>query len=127
MPDASSKAHGLMSPLDGIRVLDVSRFLAGPYAGWILAELGANVIKVEDPDRPDEARSVGPFFVEDQSLYFAALNSGKRSLAVRLRESEGRALFLDLVRTADVVLDNHKPGVMDRLGLGHACLLYTSD
>ena len=122
MPDASSEPHGVMSPLEGIRVLDVTRFLAGPYAGWILAELGADVIKVEDPDRPDEARSVGPFFVQDQSLYFAALNSGKRSLAVRLRESEGRALVLDLVRTADVVLDNHKPGVMDRLGLGHEVL-----
>lgn len=108
----------LLSPLEGIRVLDVSRFLAGPYAAWVLAELGADVIKVEDPDRPDEARSVGPFFVGEQSLYFAALNGGKRSLAVRMRESQGRALLLELVRGVDVVLDNHKPGVMEKLGLG---------
>jgi crotonobetainyl-CoA:carnitine CoA-transferase CaiB-like acyl-CoA transferase len=118
----TAAGSGLESPLEGVRVLDVSRFLAGPYAGWILAELGADVIKVEDPDRPDEARSVGPFFVDDQSLYFAALNSGKRSLSLRLRSSEGRELFLELVGTADVVLDNHKPGVMDRLGLGHEAL-----
>lgn len=109
---------GLLSPLEGIRVLDVSRFLAGPYAAWVLAELGADVIKVEDPDRPDEARSVGPFFVGEQSLYFAALNGGKRSLAVRMREPQGRAVLLELVRGVDVVLDNHKPGVMEKLGLG---------
>lgn len=113
---------GSACPLEGVRVLDVSRFLAGPYAGWILAELGADVIKVEDPDRPDEARSVGPFYQNDQSLYFAALNSGKRSLSLRLRRPEGRELFLDLARLADVVLDNHKPGVMERLGLGSEAL-----
>ena len=122
MSENSLHASGLLSPLEGIRVLDVSRFLAGPYAAWVLAELGADVIKVEDPDRPDEARSVGPFFVQNQSLYFAALNGGKRSLAVRMRSSEGRELLLDLVRGVDVVLDNHKPGVMEKLGLGHDAL-----
>src|SRR5688500_9803067 len=122
MPEPGNEIGAVVSPLEGIRVLDVSRFLAGPYAGWILAARGADVVKVEDPDRPDEARSVGPYFVNDQSLYFAALNSGKRSAAVRLREPAGRELFLDLVRTADVVLDNHKPGVMDRLGLGPTVL-----
>lgn len=111
------------TPLAGVRVLDVTRFLAGPYAGWILAELGADVIKVEDPDRPDEARTVGPFFQGEQSLYFAALNSGKRSLSLRLRSREGRELFMDMVGSVDVVLDNHKPGVMDRLGLGTETLL----
>ena len=122
MGGAAQPVPGLLSPLEGIRVLDVSRFLAGPYAAWVLAELGADVIKVEDPDRPDEARSVGPFFLNDQSLYFAALNGGKRSLAIRLRESQGRALLLELVRGVDVVLDNHKPGVMEKLGLGPEAL-----
>ncbi|MGH3386209.1 MAG: CaiB/BaiF CoA transferase family protein [Nocardioidaceae bacterium] len=108
----------MTSPLEGVRVLDLSRFLAGPYASWVLSELGADVVKVEDPDRPDEARTIGPFFQHGQSLYFAALNSGKRSLAVRLRTPSGRELLRDLVRTVDVVLDNHKPGVMEQLGLG---------
>lgn len=106
-------------PLSGIRVLDVSRFLAGPYAGWILAELGADVIKVEDADRPDEARSVGPYFVGEQSLYFASLNGGKRSLALRLRSDEGREALRRVAATVDVVLDNNKPGVIDKFGLGH--------
>lgn len=66
--DSPGADSGMLSPLEGIRVLDVSRFLAGPYAAWVLAELGADVIKVEDPDRPDEARSVGPFFIGEQSL-----------------------------------------------------------
>lgn len=115
---APPRAPAVVAPLEGVRVLEVSRFLAGPYAGWILAELGADVVKVEDSERPDEARSVGPYFAGDLSLYFAALNGGKRSLALRLRSPEGRALFLELARDADVVLDNHKPGTMDRLGLG---------
>jgi crotonobetainyl-CoA:carnitine CoA-transferase CaiB-like acyl-CoA transferase len=109
-------------PLEGIRVLDVSRFLAGPYAAWVLAELGADVVKLEDPDRPDEARSVGPYFHGEQSLYFAALNTGKRSLAVRFRKPEGRDLVRKLLREVDVVLDNNRPGVMDDLGLGAADL-----
>jgi formyl-CoA transferase len=108
----------LQRPLAGVRVLDITRFLAGPYATWVLAELGADVIKVEDPDRPDEARAVGPHFLGEQSLYFAALNSGKRSLAVRLRRPDGRDLLRRLVHNVDVVVDNHRPGVMERLGLG---------
>ena len=104
-------------PLAGIRVLDVTRFLAGPYATMILAELGAEVIKVEDPARPDEARSVGPYFQNGYSLYFAALNAGKRSLAVSLSSDRGRRLALAVAGTCDVVLDNNKPGVMAKLGL----------
>ena len=122
MPEARSADGAVFTPLEGVRILDVSRFLAGPYAAWILAELGADVIKVEDVDRPDEARFVGPYFQGEQSLYFAALNSGKRSLALRLRTEEGRAALLDVVRSVDVVLDNHKPGVMERLGLGYDAL-----
>lgn len=118
--------QALKAPLRGVKVLDVSRFLAGPYAGWILAELGADVIKVEDAGRPDEARSVGPYFVGDQSLYFAALNSGKRSLAVQLGSPQGRDVVLRLAQEADVVLDNNKPGVMDKLGLGAEVLAETN-
>lgn len=109
-------------PLEGVRVLDVTRFLAGPYASMILAELGADVIKLEDPDRPDEARSVGPYFQHGHSLYFAALNAGKRSVAVRTSTEEGRSVVRALALTCDVVLDNNKPGVMTKIGLGTAQL-----
>jgi crotonobetainyl-CoA:carnitine CoA-transferase CaiB-like acyl-CoA transferase len=111
-----------MGPLAGIRVLDFCHFLAGPYATLALADLGADVIKVEDPDHPDEARSVGPCWQEGYSLYFASLNWGKRSFAARLATDEGRAAVLDLARTADAVLDNFRPGVMAKLGLDHDSL-----
>lgn len=111
-----------MAPLDGIRVLELCHFLAGPYAGLVLADLGAEVLKVEDPSHPDDARSMGPHFQGDQSLYFLALNSGKRSIGVRLASEEGRAVVEDLVRNADVVLDNFRPGVLAKFGLDHDAL-----
>jgi crotonobetainyl-CoA:carnitine CoA-transferase CaiB-like acyl-CoA transferase len=109
-------------PLAGLLVLDLCHFLAGPYATLALADLGADVIKVEDPDHPDEARRVGPVFRGADSVYFMSLNWGKRSLGVRLADPQGHALVLDLVRRADVVVDNYKPGVMAKLGLDHASL-----
>jgi crotonobetainyl-CoA:carnitine CoA-transferase CaiB-like acyl-CoA transferase len=109
-------------PLAGLLVLDLCHFLAGPYATLALADLGAGVIKVEDPDHPDEARRVGPVFQGDESVYFMSLNWGKRSLGVRLTDPAGHAVVLDLVRRADIVIDNYKPGVMAKLGLDHASL-----
>jgi crotonobetainyl-CoA:carnitine CoA-transferase CaiB-like acyl-CoA transferase len=106
-----------MAPLDGIRVLELCHFLAGPYAGLVLADLGADVLKIEDPSHPDDARSMGPYFQGDQSLYFLALNSGKRSVGIRLASAEGRAVVADLVRDADVVIDNYRPGVLAKFGL----------
>ena len=109
--------------LEGLRVLDLTHFLAGPYCTLILADLGADVIKIEDPDHPDEARSMPPHFVGGESLYFLSLNWGKRSAAVRLGTPEGRARFLELVPRADVVVDNYRPGVMRKLGLDHEALI----
>jgi len=103
-------------------VLEFTHFLAGPYAGTILADFGAQVIKVEDIAHPDEARGVGPHFVGDQSLYYLALNWGKRSLGVNLSKPSGQRLVLQLAATADAVLDNYRPGVMAKLGLDHAAL-----
>jgi crotonobetainyl-CoA:carnitine CoA-transferase CaiB-like acyl-CoA transferase len=111
-----------IAPLAGVRVLDLCHFLAGPYATLVLADLGADVIKIEDPTRPDEARSLGPYFKDGQSLYFAALNWGKRSFSACLSRPEGREAVLDLACTADVVVDNFRPGVTARLGLDHAAL-----
>jgi crotonobetainyl-CoA:carnitine CoA-transferase CaiB-like acyl-CoA transferase len=109
-------------PLAGVRVLDFCHFLAGPYAALALADLGADVIKVEDPGHPDEARRVGPCFDGDESVYFRSLNWAKRSVGLRLATAEGRAVALDLVADADVVLDNYRPGVMAKLGLDHETL-----
>ena len=109
-------------PLAGIRILDFCHFLAGPYATMVLGELGAEIIKIEDSDRLDEARSLGPFLEDGQSLYFSSLNWGKRSFGVRFADAETRAVIRDLVRSAEVVVDNFRPGVMAKLGLDHASL-----
>ncbi len=126
-PDASTSPGRLAAErggaLGGVRVLDLGHFIAGPYAATILADLGADVIKVEDPDRIDDARRTGPHFQNGESVYFLSLNWGKRSLAVRMSSDRGRALMLDLARSADVVLDNFKPGVMAKLGLDHDALI----
>lgn len=104
-------------PLAGVRVLDFCHFLAGPYATLILAELGADVIKVEDPGHPDEARLMGPYFQDGQSLYFAALNRGKRSVSAAMRRPWGQRVVRDLLASADVAVDNFRPGVMATFGL----------
>lgn len=107
--------------LAGLRVLDLTWVLAGPYASMILADLGADVIKVERPPHGDVARTTGPF-VADESVYFQSINRGKRSIAIDLRSEAGKALFLDLVAAVDVVMENFTAGTMDRLGLGYEAL-----
>lgn len=110
-------------PLEGIRVIDFTRLLAGPYATMTLAELGADVIKVEIPDVGDETRTWGPPFVEETSAYFHAVNRGKRSVVLDLREAEGRDAAFRLMETADIVVENFRPGVADRLGIGADAVL----
>ena len=121
-PDASSSAASPQDTatrlLDGLRVLDLTRILAGPYCTMILADLGADVVKVERPGDGDEARSFGPFLPSGNSAYFAGLNRGKCSIALDLKQSEDRDTFLALVRRADVLVENFRPGVMDGLDCG---------
>ena len=105
------------APLAGVRVLDLSRVLAGPFCSMILADLGADVIKVEELGRGDGTRTIPPL-VGGESHYFLAVNRNKRSLALDLKRPEGRDLALRLAARADVLLENFRPGVMDRLGLG---------
>jgi crotonobetainyl-CoA:carnitine CoA-transferase CaiB-like acyl-CoA transferase len=109
-------------PLAGMRVLDLARVLAGPYAAMLLADLGAEVIKVERPETGDDTRSWGPPFAgpEDgrQSTYFLSVNRGKRSVTIDLKDPAERGFVADLVRWADVLVENFRPGVMERLGLG---------
>ena len=108
-------------PLTDLLVLDVTRVLAGPFAGMVLADLGADVIKVEMPGRGDDARGFGPF-ANGVSAYFASVNRGKKSLTLDLRAPAGRDLFLRLADKADVVIENFRPGVMARLGLDYPSL-----
>ena len=111
------------APLDGVRVVDLSRVLAGPYATMVLADLGADVVKVERPGQGDETRSWGPPYAsEDVAAYFLAVNRSKRSVALDLKQPEGRALALDLCARADVVIENFRPGTAARLGLDAAAV-----
>ncbi|WP_134740889.1 CoA transferase [Nocardioides sp. 503] len=104
-------------PLEGLRVLDFTRVLAGPYATMTLAELGADVVKIEMPGVGDETRAWGPPFVDDSSAYFHAINRGKRSVVLDLTTEEGREHAYGLMATADIVVENFRPGVTHRLGI----------
>jgi CoA:oxalate CoA-transferase len=108
-------------PLNGVRVLDLTWALSGPYGTMILADLGADVIKVERPPAGDIARENGPF-VADVSSYFFSINRGKRSITLNLKHDEGKRLLRALVRQVDVLTENFVPGTMDRLGLGYEVL-----
>jgi crotonobetainyl-CoA:carnitine CoA-transferase CaiB-like acyl-CoA transferase len=105
-------------PLDGMRVVDVTTSIAGPFCAEILSALGADVIKVERPDTGDDGRSWGPPFWNGESAMFLSVNAGKRSLAVSLRDERGRAVLSRLAERADVFLQSLRPGLVDRLGLG---------
>jgi crotonobetainyl-CoA:carnitine CoA-transferase CaiB-like acyl-CoA transferase len=106
-------------PLEGVRVLDLTRVLAGPLGTMVLGDLGADVVKIERPGSGDDLRSWGPPWTEDhESVYFVAVNRNKRSVALDLKSAEGRDVFLRLVREADVVVENFRPGTMQGLGLG---------
>ena len=107
--------------LSGLRVLDLTRVLAGPFATSILADLGANVIKIESPKSPDGLRSTPPF-VNGVSNHFMNINRNKQSLALDLRTDRGKELFMDLVRDADVVVENYRPGIIAKMGLGYEAL-----
>ena len=107
----------MSGPLSNLLVVDLSRVLAGPYATMVLADLGAQVIKVEHPDGGDDSRRFGPF-IGGYSAYFASINRGKRSIALDLKADDDRRIFEALLARADVLVDNYRPGVMARLGYG---------
>ena len=112
-------------PLAGIRVVEVGNFMAVPFCGMQLADLGAEVIKVENPRGGDLTRATGPF-IGGESSNFVRLNRNKRSVALDLKSDAGKALFRRLAASADVVIENLRPGTMDALGLGHAVLAHES-
>jgi crotonobetainyl-CoA:carnitine CoA-transferase CaiB-like acyl-CoA transferase len=109
-------------PLAGVRVLDLSRVLAGPYATMVLGDLGADVLKVEHPERGDDTRQWGPPFVGDESTYFLSINRNKRSLGADLKSPDGLERIKRLAAGADVVIENWKRGALEKLGLGYGAL-----
>jgi len=114
---------GSLRPLDGIRVLTVENFLAGPFCSMWLADAGAEVVKIESPDGGDFARSTEPVKVDsegrDRGLSFLRSNRNKKSVTLDLKRPEGKAMFIELARHADIVVENLRPGAMDRLGIGY--------
>ncbi|MFH1560287.1 MAG: CaiB/BaiF CoA-transferase family protein [Chloroflexota bacterium] len=108
----------MLGPLNGIVVLDLTHVLAGPFAAMILADLGAQVIKIEEPDIGDRSRDSGPF-IDGESSYFMSINRGKLGMTLDLSKARGKELFLQMVDRADVVLENFLPGAMKRLGLDY--------
>ncbi len=125
MPDQESDATPgpapWPGPLQGVKVLDFTRVLAGPAASLALADLGAEVIKIEPPGTGDETRSFPPFR-DGESHYYLANNRGKKSIVIDLKSEEGLALARDLAAKCDILVENYRPGVMDRLGLGYDTL-----
>ncbi|MGB7605877.1 MAG: CoA transferase [Lutisporaceae bacterium] len=112
--------------LDNVVVLDLTRVLAGPYCTMMLADLGAEVIKIEIPGKGDDTRSFGPF-QNGESLYYANVNRNKKGITLNLKNEEGKKIFLEMVKHADVVVENYRPGVMDKLGLGYEELSKVND
>jgi crotonobetainyl-CoA:carnitine CoA-transferase CaiB-like acyl-CoA transferase len=109
------------SALGGIRVIDMTRVLAGPYCTLLLGDMGAEIIKIEVPGHGDDSRKYPPF-IGTESAYFMNLNRNKKSLTLNLKNEKGKAVFLDLVKCADVVIENFRPGTLDDLGVGYAKL-----
>src|SRR3954453_3446033 len=109
-------------PLAGVRILDLTRVVSGPFCTMLLGDLGADVVKVEEPDRGDESRTYGPPFQGGESAYFLSVNRNKRGIALDLKSDEGRATALELAARAGVVVENFRPGTLGRLGLGWEAL-----
>ena len=113
--------------LENLTVLDLTRVLAGPFCTMMLADMGANVIKIEVPKGGDDTRSYPPFRAENlngerESVYFANINRNKKGITLNLKAPEGKEIFKELVKKADIVVENYRPGVMDKLGLGYDVL-----
>ncbi len=113
--------------LENLTILDLTRVLAGPFCTMMLADMGANVIKIEIPNGGDDTRAYPPFREQNlngerESLYFANMNRNKKGVTLNLKSPEGKAIFKELVKRADVVVENYRPGVMDKLGLGYDML-----
>jgi len=111
-----------MTPLEGLTVLDLTRVLSGPYCTMLLADMGARVIKIEQPGKGDDTRGWGPPFVEGESAYFLSINRNKESVTLDFKRPEGRAILNRLIATSDVLVENFRPGTLAKLGLDYQTL-----
>ncbi|XP_050418065.2 succinate--hydroxymethylglutarate CoA-transferase isoform X2 [Patella vulgata] len=109
-----------MGPLSGLRVLDISRVLAGPYCAMILGDLGAEIIKLEIPGKGDDTRSFGPPFCGTETAYFFSVNRNKKSIAVDMKQKEGATIVKELAKQSDVLIENYIPGKLSKMGLGYS-------
>ncbi len=107
----------MVRPLEGIKVLDLSRALAGPYCTMMLADMGAEVIKVEMPGRGDDSRSWGPPFLNGESAYFMSVNRNKKSITLNLKNEKAIEIIHTLIKQSDILIENFRPGTMEKLGL----------
>ncbi len=105
--------------LEGIRVLDLTTFMSGPYASMVLGDLGAEVIKIEEPGSGDASRQIPPYFHEGESLYYISLNRNKKGVTLNLNTEQGKSLFYGLAKKADIVLENFRPGITQKLGVNY--------
>ena len=108
-----------MRPLEGIRILDLTRVLSGPYCTMLLGDLGAEVIKVERPGEGDDTRSFAPPFQGDQAAYFLSVNRNKKSITLDMKSEHGKEILWRLLDLSDVLVENFRPGAMERLGFGY--------
>src|SRR5687768_5656261 len=117
MPDRAGRLRAVMSetfqPLKGVRVLDFTRILAGPYCAMVLGDMGAEIIKVERPGTGDETRAWGPPFLGGESAYFLCVNRNKKSVTVDMSTPDGQTVIRDLAAHSDVVMENFRPGTME--------------
>ncbi len=108
-----------MKPLDGIRVVDLSRILAGPYCSMLLSDFGAEIVKIENPDKGDDTRAFGPPFLDGESVYFLSINRGKKSLSLNLKTPEAREILTKLIKNSDVLLENFRKDFLTSIGFGY--------
>ncbi|NXH31360.1 SUCHY transferase, partial [Myiagra hebetior] len=108
-----------VKPLDGVKILDLTRVLAGPFATMNLGDLGAEVIKVERPGAGDDTRAWGPPFAGTESIYFLSVNRNKKSIAINIKDSKGVKLIKELAAASDVIVENFVPGKLAEMGLGY--------
>src|SRR5471030_1706425 len=111
-----------MAPLDGITILDLTRVLSGPYCTMLLADMGARVIKIEQPRKGDDTRAWGPPFINGESAYFLSINRNKESVTLDFKKPEGRAILDQLIAKADVLVENFRPGTLNKIGLDYRSL-----
>src|SRR5207248_142132 len=111
-----------MTPLQGITVLDLTRVLSGPYCTMLLGDMGARVIKIEQPGKGDDTRGWGPPFVSGESAYFLSINRNKESVTLDFKAPDGRAILDRLIAGADVLVENFRPGTLAKLGLDYTSI-----